>query len=48
MLKENLKWVIQHFDDDMDDWLAGREAFETNPSDAYIAFSSLRMAADFI
>ncbi|MCD8522007.1 MAG: hypothetical protein LRY66_13380 [Saccharospirillaceae bacterium] len=47
-LKANLKWVINQFEEEMDSWLAGEEALTRYPSNAYIAFSSLRMAADFI
>ena len=47
-LKDNLKWVITQFDDELDDWLAGEEASEPEPSDAYLAFSSMRMGVDFI
>src|SRR5690554_888770 len=47
-IKENLRWAIAQFDDELDAWLAGPEASEAYPSDAYIAFSSLRMAVDFI
>ncbi len=48
LIKENLQWVIVQFDDELDAWLAGPEASKADPSDAYIAFSSLRMAVDFI
>ncbi|MEH6461361.1 hypothetical protein [Chitinimonas sp. JJ19] len=47
-LKINLKWVVSKFDDQLDAWLAGEEASRSDPSDAYIAFSAMRMGADFI
>lgn len=47
-IKKNLLWVIDQFNDELDAWLAGPESLETYPSDAYIAFSALRMAVDFI
>jgi hypothetical protein len=48
LLRCNLKWVIDHFDEQLDEWLAGPKAANGNPSDAYIAFSAMRMAADSI
>lgn len=47
-LQKNLKWVVAAFDDQLDEWLAGSEASSREPSDAYVAFSAMRMAADFI
>lgn len=47
-LKENLKRVVELFDDQLDFWLSGPEASSTNPSDAYVAFSAMRMAADYV
>jgi hypothetical protein len=44
---DNLVGVVRAFDDQLDDWLAGPEAASANPSDEYIAFSAMRMAADF-
>ena len=46
-IRENLKFIISSFEDELDCWLAGDEAV-CDPSDAYIAFSALRMAVDFI
>ena len=46
-VKNNLKLVIEEHDDELDVWLAGPEAASSNPSDAYVAFSAMRMAADF-
>ncbi len=44
---ENLKAAVAAFEDGLDRWLAGPEAREANPSREYIAFSAMRMAADF-
>lgn len=41
-----LKSVIDHFDDQFDDWLAGHEADSPNPTREYLAFTTMRMAAD--
>lgn len=48
IMKENLKWAVTQFEDEMDTWLGGAEALSDDPSDAYIAFSAFRMAVDFI
>lgn len=40
----NLKEVVAKVDDDLDEWLAGPEA-DDSPSDEYIAFSVMRLAA---
>lgn len=45
-LQENLKWVVSTHEDQLDTWLAGPESSSPGPSDAYIAFSSMRMSAD--
>lgn len=47
-LRQNLKKVIAAYDDALDVWLAGPEASSPEPSDAYVAFSAMRMSADFI
>ena len=47
-LRKNLKRVVTAFDDQLDAWLAGPEASNPEPSDAYIAFSAMRMSADFV
>ena len=44
-VRKNLKDVVAEFDIALDEWLAGPEADEPNPSDEYIAFSAMRMAA---
>ena len=47
-VQQNLKDVIAFYDDDLDIWLAGSEARDPNPSDEYVAFSAMRMAADYV
>jgi hypothetical protein len=44
----NLKAVVARFDAGLDDWLAGPESTAPRPSAAYLAFSAMRMAADFV
>lgn len=43
----SIKDAVEKYDDDFDLWLAGPEAAGPEYSDEYIAFSALRMAADF-
>jgi hypothetical protein len=43
---EELKRVVQANDDLLDEWLAGPDADSANPSEEYLAFSAMRMAAD--
>lgn len=45
---KNLSAVIEEYDDMLDEWLCGEEAESENPSKEYVAFSAMRMAADFI
>lgn len=45
---EDLVAVVRMFDDYLDFWLAGPEASSPKPSSEYIAFSAMRMAADFV
>ncbi len=47
-VKAELKLLIARYDDALDEWLAGDEAASANPSDAYVAFSAMRMCADFM
>jgi hypothetical protein len=47
-IQKNLKSVVSAFNDALDVWLAGDEADSPSPSREYIAFSAMRMAADFI
>jgi hypothetical protein len=44
---EHLKKVVATSDDDLDKWLAGKEADSDSPSNEYVAFSAMRMAADY-
>jgi hypothetical protein len=46
--KSDLIELIELIDDDLDEWLAGDEAQSTRPSPEYIAFSAMRMAADYL
>jgi hypothetical protein len=46
-VRENLKRVVAAFDNALDEWLAGPEADSPNPTDAYIAFCAMGMAADY-
>jgi hypothetical protein len=46
--RQDLKEAVALFDLAMDDWLAGPEADDTRPSDEYVAYSAMRMAADYI
>ena len=46
--KSDLSAVLCLIDDRLDEWLAGNEATSPTPSKEYIAFSAMRMAADFI
>lgn len=43
---KNLKRAVQAHDDALDEWLAGPEADGSSPSEEYLAFSAMRMAAD--
>lgn len=45
---QNLKLVVTTFDDDLEKWLIGPEADASNPSDEYIAFCAMIMAADCV
>lgn len=44
---QELKSAICANDDALDNWLAGPEAYGSVFSDEYIAFSAMRMAADY-
>lgn len=44
---QNLKQVVASFDTALDEWLAGPEADNRNPTDEYIAFCAMGMAADY-
>jgi hypothetical protein len=43
----NLVEAIAAYDDQFDTWLAGPEAYAPHPSAEYIAYSAMRMAADY-
>jgi hypothetical protein len=45
---DNLKEVVNEYDDLLDQWLAGGEAYSESPSKEYVAFSAMRMAADYL
>jgi hypothetical protein len=47
-IRRNLKQVVAAFDDALDEWLAGPEADNPTPTDEYIAFCAMGMAADSI
>jgi len=44
---DDLKSVIEAHEDLLDEWLAGPEALSPQPSKEYLAFSAMRMTADF-
>jgi hypothetical protein len=44
---ENLKFAMRQFAPQLDSWLAGPEADQERPSAEYVAFSAMRMAADY-
>lgn len=45
--RSSLKKAVEECDDEFDLWLAGPEAAGPEYTNEYIAFSALRMAADF-
>jgi hypothetical protein len=45
-VRQNLKQVVAAFDKALDEWLAGPEADDPNPTDEYVAFCAMGMAAD--
>ena len=47
-VQQNLKQVVAAFDSALDEWLAGPEANDPSPSDEYVAYSAMSMAADFV
>ncbi|MCR9294964.1 MAG: hypothetical protein NXI32_19785 [bacterium] len=47
-VRESFKRLIEQNDDVLDDWLSGEEALSAQPTDAYVAFSAMRMCADFM
>lgn len=46
--KQDLVRTVHSIDDQLDEWLAGDEANSDPPSKEYVAFSAMRMAADFM
>ena len=46
-VKKNLKMVAEAFDNLLDDWLAGPEASDAAPTEEYVAYSAMRLAAEF-
>ena len=46
-IAKNLKRLVAEYKVPLNEWLAGPEALSENPSKEYIAFSAMRMAADF-
>ena len=46
-VKTNLREIVARFDRALDEWLAGPEADNSDPSREYIAFTAMRMAADY-
>ena len=47
-VQRNLKHAVATFENALDEWLLGPEVDRRNPSDEYIAFAALIMAADYI
>lgn len=45
---KNLRYVVSQFIDELDEWLAGPAASSQNPSDAYCAYSAMRIASDYV
>jgi hypothetical protein len=46
--RAELKMIVGKCDDELDKWLAGTEASGQEFSNEYIAFSAMRMAADYL
>jgi hypothetical protein len=47
-VQRNLKHAVTTFEDALEEWLLGPEADRRNPSDEYVAFAAMIMAADSI
>jgi hypothetical protein len=43
-----LKWAVEKYADELDQWLAGSEAAANKPSQEYVAFSAMRIAAESV
>ena len=46
--RAELKIAVGGIQDELDEWLAGPESFSTAPTEAYLAFTAMRLAADEI
>ena len=47
-VRQNLKAVVEKSDKEFDSWLAGPESYSDDPSNEYVAYSAMRMAADYM
>lgn len=47
-MMQTVKAKVEEHEDELDDWLAGPESYDDDPSDEYLAFSALRFATDFV
>jgi len=47
-VQRNLKDAVATFENALEEWLAGPETDNPNPSDEYIAFAAMIMAADSV
>lgn len=46
--RAELKMIVGKYDDELDNWLVGAEAFGLEFSNEYVALSAMRMAADYL
>jgi hypothetical protein len=46
-VRHNLKQAVASLNGDLDKWLAGPEADDPHPTDEYVAYSAMRIAADY-
>lgn len=47
-VRRNLKDTVSLFEDALEEWLIGAEARNRDPSDEYVAFAAMIMAADYV
>lgn len=47
-VQKNLKSVVKRYEEMWEPWLAGPEAGNPSPTEEYVAFSALVMAADYV
>jgi hypothetical protein len=47
-IQQDLKAAVSLLEEELDTWLAGNEADDPRPSREYVAFSAMRIAADFV